>query len=382
VKVPFFRLSFSEVERKEVEDTLKRGWVTSGPKVQLLEKKVAALSGTKYAVALSSGTAGLHLALEYLNLRPGDEIVTTPFTMVATVEAILYAGGTPVMADIDPVTLNINPLSVEKKINKKTKAVLAVDIAGLPCDYSALRKIAKKNSLFLLDDAAHSFGAEYKKRPVGSFPDAAVYSFYSTKNITTGEGGMVISNNKHLIEKIRHLSLHGMSSSGWKRYQGGGWAYDISELGYKYNLSDLAAALGLGQLKRFKQLQKKRQQLARRYLKNLDFLQEYIELPYNDNVGQARHLFIIKLNLDRWSIDRNRLINELEKRGVGCGVHFIPIYHFSYFKKNYKFNPADYPNCEAAFNRVISLPFYPDLSFAEVDYVCDRLEKLVRIFGQ
>ena len=334
MKVPFFRLKLTSIEKKEVNDTITKGWVTSGPKVHLLEEKIRRLTGAKYAAAVSSGTAGLHLALETLNLQPGDEIITTPFTMVATIEAILYAGGSPVFADIDPKTLNINPTSVEKKITDKTRAIISVDIAGCPCNYTKLKSLARQNRLRLIVDAAHSLGAKFKGKPIGSIADAAVFSFYSTKNITTGEGGMVVSDSKRLIDKIRHLSLHGMTSSGWKRNTGGGWKYDITDLGYKYNLSDLAAALGLGQLKRFKDMQKKRRQLAKRYLDNLRQLDNYIELPYRgENITHAWHLFIIQLNLNKWRINRDRLIKELEKRGVGCGVHFIPVYRFSYFKK-------------------------------------------------
>ncbi len=382
MKVPFFRLRLTDVEKKEVNDTLTKGWVTSGPKVRLFEGKICRLAGAKYAAAVASGTAGLHLALESLNLHPGDEIITTPFTMVATIEAILYAGATPVFADIDPVTLNIDTSSVEKKITDRTRAVVSVDIAGCPCDYTKLTRLSRQYKVDLVDDAAHSLGAKFKNKPVGSLADATVFSFYSTKNITTGEGGMVVSDSKRRIDKIKNLSLHGMTSSGWKRYAGGGWKYDITELGYKYNMSDLSAALGLGQLKRFKEMQKKRRQLAERYCENLKCLDEYIELPYRGaDMTHAWHLFIIQLKLNRWRLKRDRVINELEKRGVGCGVHFIPVYHFSYFKKTMPYKPSDFPACENAYKRIISLPLYPDLSFKEVDYVCDVLSGLSETFG-
>lgn len=377
MKVPFFRLSFTSAEKKEVLEVLKSGWVTSGPKVRQFENRVKKITGTGHAVAVSSGTAGLHLALETLNLKPDAEIITTPYTMAAAVEAILYAGGRPVFADIEPETLNIDSRTVEKKITRKTKAVLSADIAGCPCNYGELKKLTKTHKLFLLDDGAHSLGAKYRKKSIGSIADATVFSFYSTKNITTGEGGMVVSNKKSLVDKIRHLSLHGMTSSGWKRYSGGHWRYDITNLGYKCNLSDLAAALGVGQLNRLGALQKKREQLARRYMDGLDSLDEFIELPVcGKDMQHAWHLFIIKLTPGRWKIGRDRLIMELEKKGIGCGVHFIPVYRFSYFKKILHRTPGDFPNCENAFKRVITLPFYPDLTFKEADYVCDVLRKL------
>ncbi len=383
MKVPFFRLKLTSIEKKEVDDVIARGWVTSGPKVQLLEDSIRKLTGGKYAAAVASGTAGLHLALETLDLRPGDEIITTPFTMVATVEAVLYAGGKPVFADIDPVMLNIDTTSLEKSITHKTRAIVAVDIAGYPCDYSQLNKLARKYKIDLIDDAAHSLGAKFKNKPVGLAADATVFSYYSTKNITTGEGGMVVSDSKKRIDRIKHLALHGMTSSGWKRYSGGGWKYDITELGYKYNMSDLSAALGLGQLKRFTAMQKKRRQIVKRYFDNLKHMHEYIELPYvGENIIHAWHLFIIKLNLKRWKINRDRVIDELEKRGVGCGVHFIPVYRFSYFKKTMPYKPSDFLQCEQAYKRVISLPLYPDLRNDEIDFVCENIEKLVRKYSR
>jgi dTDP-4-amino-4,6-dideoxygalactose transaminase len=324
----------------------------------------------------------MHLTLECLNLKPDDEIITTPYTMAATIEAILHAGAKPVFADIEPTSMNIDPVQVEARLTGKTKAIVSVDIAGCPADYGRLTGIARSNDLFLIDDAAHSLGAKYKGKPIGAIADATVFSFYSTKNITTGEGGMVVSNSEKLIERIRHLSLHGMTSSGWKRHEGGNWEYDIIDLGYKYNLSDLSAALGLGQLCRFDELQDKRRKLAMRYIERLSELNRLLEMPRCDADSEhAWHLFIVKMVLENWNIDRNRLIDELEKRGVGCGVHFIPVYRFTYFKKIISQERTDFQNCERAFARVISLPLYADLSFDEVDYVCQTLEALTAEYG-
>lgn len=383
MKVPFFRLKFGPTEKKAVLETIQTGWVTTGPKTRRFEEEIAKIAGTKYAVAVSSCTAGIHLVLKSLNIGPGDEIITSPFTMVASMASILHCGAEPVPVDIDPVTLNIDPHSVEKKITRKTRAVIPVDYAGWPCEYNQLKKIARKHKLHLIDDAAHALGAKYRGKFIGSVADAAVFSFYSTKNITSGEGGMVATNSRRLAERVRHLSLHAMTSSGWKRYSGGSWRYDITDLGYKANMSDLLAALALGQLGRFEKMQEKRRLLAQRYLKNLNAFDKYIEAPYNDSDSvHAWHLFVIKLNLSRWRIGRDRLIAELEKRGVGCGVHFIPLYRFSYFKKILKPGPSDFPNCEKTFKRVITLPLYPDLTFKEVDYICDTIARLIRRFGR
>jgi dTDP-4-amino-4,6-dideoxygalactose transaminase len=383
MKIPFFRLSFGAAERREILDVLNSGWVTSGPKVNLLEKSVRELVGARYAAAVSSGTAGLHLVLTTLGLKPSDEVITTPYTMAATMEAILYTGATPVFADIEPGSMNLSPSSAREKITKRTRAVISVDIAGYPCDYDRLKELTAAYGLFLLADAAHSFGAKYRSMPVGRLADATVFSFYSTKNITTGEGGMVVSDSKRLIDKVRHLSLHGMTSSGWKRYSGGGWKYDVTALGYKYNLSDLAAALGLGQLRHFPALQEKRRKLAEKYIENLKNLNEFLELPgYSSESEPSWHLFIVKIRPERWRIRRDRLIAELERRGVGCGVHFIPIYRFSYFKKVLGATPSEFPHCERVFRRVISLPLYPELTFAEVDYICATLYTLAKKFAR
>ncbi len=383
MKVPFFRLKFTSAEKQAVREVIESGWVTTGPKVRLFEEEIRKFTGANEAVAVSSGTAGLHLALIARGVTPGDEVITTPFTMAATVEAILYCGAKPVFADIDPDTLNISSVEVRKIITKKTRAVIAVDIAGLPCDYDALRRIASQHKIKLIADAAHSFGGEYKGKRVGKLADATVFSFYPTKSITTGEGGMVIADSKKLADRIRLLSLHAMSSSGWKRYSGGSWKYDITDLGYKYNMAELPAALGLAQLKRFESMQKKRDALAKQYGKLLEGLTEYLEPPIApDGYVSSRHLYIIKLNLKKWRVGRDSVIDELEKRGVGCGVHYIPVYRFSYYRKLLQTSPSAFPATEASFKRVISLPFYPDLTVKETAYVADILSDLARKFSR
>jgi len=380
-KVPFFRLRLGTPEKRVVSRVIESGWVTSGPTARALEEKIKKLVHARYAIAVSSATAGLHLSLKAAGIGTGDEVITSPYTMAATVEAILYTGATPVFAEIDPLTLNIDPAQVAKRISRRTEAIIPVDIAGLPCDYDALLKIARQRKVLLIEDAAHSLGAQFQSKPVGSLCDATVFSFYSTKNITTGEGGMVVTDDKLLASRVRLLSLHGMTSSGWKRYAGGGWKYDIVELGYKYNLSDLAAGLGLGQLTRFGEMQKKRELLAKRYIENLSRLGGFIETPYIDRRSRhGWHLFIIKIIPERLRITRDRFISELEKRGIGCGVHFIPIYRFSYFRKHLKLKISDFSATESAYQRVISLPFYPDLAFGEVDYVSERIAELCRKF--
>ncbi|MBN2227305.1 MAG: DegT/DnrJ/EryC1/StrS family aminotransferase [candidate division Zixibacteria bacterium] len=381
MKVPFFRLRLSAQEKKEVADALASGWITSGPKVSALEKGICALTGARHAVAVSSGTAGLHLALEALGITVGDQVITTPYTMIATIEAILYTGAEPVLVDIDAATLNIDPALIESKITRKTKAIVAVDIAGCPCDYRRLRAIARKYHLALIADAAHSLGADYRGQAVGTLADATVFSFYSTKNLTTGEGGMVLTGRKRLADEIRLLALHGMTSSGWKRYAGGSWKYDVVRLGYKYNLSDVSAALGLGQLRGFEKRQAKRAGLANRYNRKLADLGGLLDLPFcPDGSNHAWHLYVIRPIPERWGISRDRLIVELENRGVGCGVHFIPIHTFTHVKKILPVGRYHLPICEREAGRAISLPLYPDLTLREADYVCEVIHELAKRF--
>lgn len=376
-------MKFGLSEKKAIRDVIDSGWVTTGPKVREFERKFAKFTGAKYATAVSSGTAGLHLSLKALRVGPGDEVVTTPMTMAATVEAILYCGAKPVFADIGPATLNIDPHEVEKRITGKTKAIITVDMAGMPCDYQDLKRVSRKYGIKLIEDAAHALGGEYRNKRIGTIADCTVFSFYPTKNITTGEGGMVTTGNKRISEKIRLLSLHGMGSSGWKRYEGGSWRYDITELGYKYNMAEIPAALGMVQLARFNEFHEKRKKLAERYGKGLVHLRDYLELPavFSDR-KPVRHLYIIQLNLRKWKIGRDRVIRELERRGVGCGVHFIPVYRFKYYRERLDYKPNNFPVTEASFKRIISLPFYVDLSLKEVDYVCKVLSELVRKYSK
>ncbi len=378
MKVPFFRLTIGDEEKEEMNNVLESGWLTSGPMVKKLEQSIADYTGAKYACAVSSATAGLHLILESLDISIDDEIITTPYTMSATVSAIICAGLKPVLVDIDPGTLNINPVMIAKAVTSSTKAIIAVDMAGYPADYSAINEIGDKHDLVIISDAAHSLGAMYKGQKVGTLADATVFSFYSTKNITTGEGGMVVSDNKELIDKIRHLSLHAMTSSGWKRNKGGSWDYDVTELGFKYNMSDLNAALGVGRMRRIESLQNRREEIAQSYIDNLSELSDYIDLPDKEIIDDcAWHLFIIKLKLENLKINRNKFIEEMEKTGVGCGVHFIPVYQFSYFELVLDNSAKDFPYCEESFSRVVSLPIYPDLFDDEVKYVCQMIREIV-----
>lgn len=382
-KIPLFDLKLSSKAKKEVAAVLNEGWLTVGSRVAAFEKAVAKLLGVKHVASVSSCTTGLHLALKTLGASTGREVITTPFTFAATVEAIIEAGARPVFADIDPKTLNIDPDEVARKVSDQTMAIMPVDIAGYPADYVQLNKICDAHSVALLADAAHSIGASYRKRSIPQLCDGAVFSFYSTKNLTCGEGGLVASRHKMLTDKVHLLARHGLSSSTLNRTNSGRWEYDAVTVGYKGNMSELHAAIGLGQLASFEKVQKARTKLAQRYLKNLVGLEDYLEVPeIAGGYVHGWHLFIIKLHLSSLKIDRNKFIAAMSRKGIECGVHYKPIFELSCYRDLFGLSPQYFPNAAYAGQRVISLPLYPTLKSSDVDYICETIHSLVRRHGR
>lgn len=376
-QVPFYRQSFGRDEIREIVDTVRSGWVTTGKKARLLEQNIAGYVNARHTMAVNSCTAAMHLLLLASGIGPGDEIVTTPYTFVATTEAILYTGATPVYCDIDYRTLNIDAETAADRITKKTRALLPVHIAGLPVHMDGFLRLSRDNKIKLFDDAAHALGAEYKGRKIGNIGDGSAFSFYATKNLTTGEGGMVATRHKRLAEKIKLLSLHAMSKSAWGRYsKGGQWRYDVLDLGYKYNMSDLAASLGLAQFGKFEKLQALRRRAAARYMKNLADVKEIMLPEVEDCSTHAWHLFMIRLRLDRLAIDRDRFIHELNRHNIGTSVHFIPLFLQSHYRRHLKLDKRDFPNAYRAYREVITLPFFPGLKPQEIDYVCGVVRKI------
>lgn len=377
--VPFYRQSFGRAEIAEVTDTIKSGWVTTGKKALALESKISGYTGAKYAAAVNSCTAAMHLLLVASDIGPGDEIVTTPYTFASTSEVILYTGAKPVYCDINYDTLNIDAETAAKKITKRTKAILPVHIAGLPCRMDEFTKLVRSHKVKLFDDAAHALGAEFKGKRIGSIGDGSAFSFYATKNLTTGEGGMAVTNNKRRAEKIKLLSLHAMSKGAWKRYaKGGNWRYDLLDLGYKYNMSDLAASLGLAQFEKFDKFQARRENICLRYIKNLADIPE-IKTPFIDpDSKHAWHLFMIRLNRDRLKIDRSAFIHELNRKNIGTSVHFIPLFLQTHYRRSLGLQKKHFPNAEKAFREAITLPLFPDLKNNEVDYVCEIIASICK----
>lgn len=346
-----------------VVDSLKSDWITKGPKTLEFEKEFAAYVGAKHAVAVNSCTAALHLALVAAGIGPGDEVITTPFTFAASANVIIHTGATPVFADIDPITMNIDAEQIKAKLTSRTKAIVPVHIAGHPCDMDGILALARQHNLFVLEDAAHAVYTQYKGRMIGSISNATAFSFYATKNLVTGEGGMVTTDDPGLADKIRVLSLHGMSRNAWNRYTASGsWFYEILYPGYKYNMTDIQAALGLSQLAKLERLQAVRRGIAAQYneaFSNMPELEIPVELDY---ARHAWHLYVLKLNLAKLKIDRNQFIEELKAEKIGTSVHFIPVHLHPYYRDTFGYQPGDFPRAAETFERILSLPLYPRMS--------------------
>ena len=381
-KIPLFDLKLSGAAKRQVREVMTSGWLNSGPKVREFEQAISRLAHVRYAAAVSSATAGLQLTLEALGAGPGKEVITTPFTFVATVASIIHTGATPILADIDPTSLTIDPDEVARKITSETLCVLPVDIGGRPADYARLASICKSRRLPLVADAAHSLGAQIGRKSIAQLVDAAVHSFQATKNLTTADGGIVLSRHKVLVDRVQLLARHGMTAAAYQRRSSLRWAYDVVGLGHKANLSDLNAAVGLGQLSVFDKNQARRVRLAEQYQRRLSGLQDYLEVPVVDSgKHHAWHLYIVKLHLSRLRIGRNRLMALLAEAGIETGVHYRPLFEMSFYRE-LGYTEQYFPNAAYAGRRVMSLPLYPELKLTDVDFVCDRLVQIVRRFAR
>lgn len=381
--IPLYDIKLSKQTLKSVNDTLKSGWLSPGAKVAAFEQAICRLMQTRYGTAVASATAGLEMVLVALGAQPGKEVVTTPFTFVGTVEAILSAGATPVFADINPHTLNIDPDEVYRKITRHTIAVMPVDIAGYPANYRMLKKICDAKQIPLIADGAHSIGALYRGKPIPKYTNAAVISFHATKNLICGEGGIVLSKHKAVIDTVKIMSRHGLTSNAFQRKKAARWDYDAVYPGYKANMSELHAAIGLGQLAVFEKEQSLRRKLAGRYLKNLADLQPYLELPTEEkHCRHGWHLFIVKLHLSKLRIQRDTFINRLAEHGIECGVHYKPIFYLTYYEQILGETGQYLPNTIYAGRRVVTLPLYPSLRLSDVDYICECVAKVVKKYGR
>lgn len=363
--IPFALPEIGEDEIAEVVDSLRSGWVTTGPKTRRFEQEFAAfLGGGCEAVSVNSATAGLHLALEAVGIGAGDEVITTPYTFTATAEVVRYLGADPVFVDIDPDTLNIDVTKIEAAITERTKAIIPVHFAGLACDMDAILRIAKRHGLKVVEDAAHALPARINGKLVGTLEsDATVFSFYATKTITTGEGGMVVTRDPAIAARCRVMRLHGISRDAFDRYvsKKPSWQYEVVAPGFKYNMTDIAASLGIHQLKKAGRFQQKRQAMAERYNRELAGLP--LRLPPDAPAGDlhAWHLYVIRLHEDA-PVGRDAFIEAMARRGIGCSVHFIPLHLQPYWRDTYGLKPEDFPQAQEVFRHAVSLPLYTRMS--------------------
>lgn len=377
--MPFHVPDVGEEEISAVVDVLRSGWLTTGLKAKQFENEFAAMVGARHAIAVNSCTAALHLALDAIGLAEGDEVIVPTMTFAATAEVVRYFKAKPVLVDCRAETLNIDPDAVERAISPRTKAVIPVHFAGHPCEMAPILDIAGKHGIRVIEDAAHAFPASYAGRMIGNISDYTCFSFYATKNITTGEGGMVTTNDQEGAERIRKMSLHGLSRDAWNRYADkGSWYYEILAPGYKYNLTDIAAALGLAQLHKSERFWKTRDRLAARYDEGLREVPEIVRPTAAPHVQHAWHLYVIQLDRSRLRIDRGEFIRQLQGVGIGCSVHFIPLHIHPYYRDAYGYVPEDCPNAYAAFQGTISLPLYPKMTEGDVRRVTAAVREIVQ----
>lgn len=378
--IPFSPPQLGEEEIQEVVDTLRSDWITTGPKTKRFEKEFAESVGAEEALALNSCTAGLHVALATLEIKAGDEVITTPTTFAASLNVVEHVGARPVLVDVEPDTLNIDPKAVLRAVTPRTRAILPVHFTGHPVDLEALEVIAAEKHLAVVEDAAHAVAAKIGDRCIGQRPSIAAFSFYATKNLCTAEGGMLVG-PKAFLDRARVYALHGMNRDAWNRYgKGGKWFYEVLVPGFKYNMTDIQASLGLWQLKKLPELQARRRVIASRYRAAFADAQA-LELPVErPGVTHAWHLFVLRLNLDRLSIDRDRFIDELGARGIGTSVHFIPAHLHPYYRDKYGYRPEDFPVAYGNYLRSVSLPLNTRLTDAEVDRIAGTVLDLCREF--
>lgn len=375
--IPYALPYIGEEEKQEVLSAITSNWLSRGPKTQQFEELFAAYVNSTHAIGLNSCTAGLHLSLLALGIGPGDEVITTPYTFIATANTIIHCGAKPVFVDIDPVTMNIDVLKLEQAITSKTRAFIPVHFAGYPCDMDAILDIARRRNLRIIEDAAHAVYTRYKDNMIGSIGDITCFSFYATKNLCTGEGGMVTTKDEELADRIRVMSLHGLNKNAWNRYsEKGTWYYEVEYPGYKYNMTDIQAALGLVQLRRLSEMQDKRDMYAAMYSSAFANHEELI-VPHNSEEHRhAWHLYVIRLQEHTLRVTRNEFIELLKEAGIGTSVHFIPVPYHPYYRKH-GYSLADYPHSQAAYEAAISLPLYPGMTVEQIQYVIHTVLELL-----
>jgi len=385
IQVPFHRPSIGQEEIEEVVRTLQSGWLTTGPRTAQFEEEFRAVVGAPYSLAVNSCTAGLHLALAALNIGPGMEVITTPITFCATVNVILHVGATPVLADV-AADGNIDPGSIAERITDRTRAIMPVHLAGLPCDMKAIWDLARRHNLMVIEDAAHAAGAQYRGCSIGGHnsgncSNAVVFSFYATKNMTTGEGGMVTTHDQMLADSLKNLCLHGISKDAWNRYSDrGNWYYEVLRPGFKFNLSDIQSSIGIHQLRKLEGFIEERTRIVEAYNRAFTEVEELETPPDRADCRHAWHLYSLRLNTEKLEINRDQFILEMREKGVGTSVHFIPIPLHPFFTAFANRPENQCPNAIMLYRRLISLPLFPGMRGEQIQYVIDTVKNIARSF--
>jgi len=375
--LPYGRQSIDESDIRAVVETLRSDWLTTGPKVAEFEEALAARVGAKYAVSFSSGTAALHASTFAAGLQPGDEAVTSPLTFAATANCILYQGATPVFADVAKDTLNLDPELVAAKITSRTKAILPVDYAGHPADLDSIIQLAERHGLVVIEDACHALGAEYRGRRVGSIAHMTVFSFHPVKHVTTGEGGMVTTDNPVFAETLRRFRNHGISTDARQRQSAGQWHYEMVLLGFNYRLSDISCALGLQQLKKLGRNLARRRQIAARYAVEFRNLPGVVGSHTRPDVDPAWHFYPIRLDWSELTAGRAEVFQALRAENIGVNVHYIPVHRHPYYRDRFGYKGGEYPVAEAAYECLITLPMFHGMTDIDVLDVVRALKKVL-----
>jgi dTDP-4-amino-4,6-dideoxygalactose transaminase len=377
--ISFHRPTIGAEEFEAVQRVLGSRWLTTGPMTQQFERDFAAYVGSRYAVAVNSCTAALHLALDAAGIREGDEVIVPSYTFAATAAVVAHCGARPVLCDSVPGGFNLDPQDAARRITEKTKAIIPVHLAGEPCNLTALQELSGANSLHVIEDAAHALPASYRGKRIGSISELTAFSFYATKPITTGEGGMLATNNEEFAKRASIMRLHGIRGDAWKRYTSeGSWYYEVIDAGLKANMPDLLAAIGVAQLKKADVFHERRLQIAETYLHRLGRMDE-LEMPPTASLDNTHswHLFILRLRPSALEISRNELIHKLKECGIGTSVHFIPLHLHPYYQQTFGYSAGDFPHAEDGYKRCVSLPIYPDMTNSEVARVVGTIEGIV-----
>jgi len=375
--LPFHRAFIEEDDIQSVVRVLRSGWLTTGAETRRFEAAFARYVGSSNAVAVSSCTAALHLALAAIHLKEGDEVILPTMTFSSTGQVVLYFRARPILVDCEPDSFQIDPEAIERAITPRTRAVIPVHFAGSPARMDAILDIARRHNLQVIEDAAHAMPARYKGQWVGTIGDITCFSFYATKTLTTGEGGMITTENPEVADRVRMLSLHGISKNAYARYTAeGSWRYEILDVGYKYNMTDMQAALGLAQLEKCELMREKRERIAERYTDALCSTDAYATPKIPAGIQHAWHLYVIKVNPDVLTISRDRVIEELKQRGIGTSVHFIPLHTHPYYRQQLGYRVGQFPCAERHFGGAISLPLFPGMINEETDRVIEALQEI------